>query len=234
MTRRIGTARRGHRRFGCIAVSLLGLTACESGARQDPFLIHPGTHSDIMPVVGVQHSNATVANGIVTSPVAYQSPTAMSYADRPLSENLAGSLEVADYTRALNLTKLMAPLRRAGPYTVFAIPNAPLEQYVGQTTGGIEAAVQTPRVRQLLAYTIVKGAWDQRRLRRVMARHHADSIGLKTVGGATLTVRIEPGSGQLVLNNGAGQVNRLWLTGVPQSNGVLYFTQGALPPAGPG
>lgn len=211
----------------CLAAlsAILALAGCESGVRQDPLMVRGASTATIMPAVPQKAPMPQPEDDqVISSAVAYDAPPTPSYADRPLSENIAGSLEIADYAHEMEVAGLMPLLRRAGPYTVFAIPNAPLESFMGQTP---DAA----RMRRLLAYTVVPGRWDQARLRKKMARAHATQLGLKTIEGDVLTVAIEPKTNQLVLMNAAGTTNHLWLTGAPQSNGVLYFTQGTLPPA---
>ena len=53
---------------------------------------------------------------------------------------------------------------------------------------------------------------------------------IPTRGGLPLFATVDPQGGQIVLDNGQGILSRLWVMGVPQSNGVLYFTQSLLVP----
>ena len=55
-------------------------------------------------------------------------------------------------------------------------------------------------------------------------------IALRSIYGDPLTVSVEPATGQLLLSNNQGQSNRIWLSSMPQSNGVLYATQTMLSP----
>ncbi|GAN55687.1 fasciclin domain-containing protein [Tanticharoenia sakaeratensis] len=230
----------GVRRARCLVALVLPfmVAACESGAQQDPLPLRGGTSASLMPASAeparqLPSPDAKFgAGGAPDSPVAYERPAAPSYPDRPLSENLASSLEVADYVHGLDTTGLSALLRRAGPFTVFAIPNRPLERFAGQWSGSdLYAPASQPVLKRLLGYTIVRGRWDEARLRRVIARTHGTAVALKTISGDPLTVAVEPSTGQLVLANAKGATNRLWFISARQSNGVLYFTQDILPPA---
>jgi len=225
-------------RGALLCAVLLPLGACESGARQDSLLVRGTTSASLSPasrtvVPPIVPAGAdTYTRSAPDSPVAYERPPSPSYPDRPLSENLASSLEVADYVHGLEQTGLFAALRRAGPYTVFAIPNVPLEQSAARwPSGGLNAPASQPVLRQLLAYTIVPGRWDEASLRRAIAKAHGAPVALRTLAGMNLMVTLEQGSGQLVLANAAGVTNRLWFVSAAQSNGTLYFTQGVLPPA---
>ncbi|MCQ9155997.1 fasciclin domain-containing protein [Acidomonas methanolica] len=237
MMRRGGRAGRS---FGGVAGALavaLALAGCESSARQDPLFVRGASAAVIMPSMAGRADqaelNAAANAGIVSSPVAYEEPPTPSYADRPLSENIVASLELADYAHALEQAGLMRLLRRAGPYTVFAIPNQPLEKLSHQASDGLRGTVGQARLRRILAYTIVPGRWDNAALTRKMARSHSSSLSLKTVDGVPLTVRWDAPGKQFVLVSPSGRTNRLWLAGAAQSNGVLYFTQDVLTPDGP-
>jgi len=228
--RALGQAMRVFGLGGTALAAMVFLSGCESAARQDSFNVRGTTTAVLMPATVHKPEVHTLPNSAPDSPVAYETPAAPSYPDRPLDENLGTSLEMADYVRALGDTGLLPLLDQAGPFTVFGIPNTPLEAYSAAYPGGLRAPANLPAMKRLLGYTIVRGAWDEGRLRRAIARQGAGAVGLKTLYGDVLTVRLESSTGQLVLVNREGETNRLWLTGVPQSNGILYFTQGVLRP----
>ncbi|CAP54454.1 fasciclin domain-containing protein [Gluconacetobacter diazotrophicus] len=210
---------------------LAGLpAACAAPARQDPLLVRGGSVADAIPTLSVQRTYAPARNeGRPDSQVAYGAPDAPSYRDRPLDENLRGSIELADYVRAMERAGLMALLDQAGPFTVFAIPNIPMEAFA--QSANAPSAPSGDVLRQALGYSVVRGAYPAPLLRRMIATAPHGWATLRTVGGGTVLVGAEPGTGRLVLSNGAGQVARVWIEGLPQSNGVLYLTQSLLPPA---
>ncbi|MBE7212766.1 MAG: fasciclin domain-containing protein, partial [Gluconacetobacter diazotrophicus] len=154
------------------------------------------------------------------------------FRDRPLDESIRSSLTLADYSRSLDSTGLLALLQRPGPYTVFAVPNQPMEAEQLRAGNTLLKPVSAPLLRRLMAYTIVPGRYTTADLRAAIAKR-GGPIGLRTVDGATLTVSQDPRSGQLLLSDPAGNVNRIWFADMPQSNGVLYATQSLLDPAAP-
>jgi uncharacterized surface protein with fasciclin (FAS1) repeats len=185
---------------------LAGLAGCESGARQDPFPIR-GSTDDIV------FANVPV------------------FRDRTVDESIKGSLELTDYEVALRRTGLLDTLRQNGPFTVFAVPNEPLEAEQANAYGQLLSPENHAGLRRLMAYSIVPGYYDEARLRGMIAQAHGP-VGLTTLDGSdVLTVSAEPGTGQLLLSDPQGRTNRLWLANVPQSNGVLYVTQSLLAPA---
>lgn len=190
----------------CMAGGLAGsLSGCESGARQDPFPIRSSTDDIVFSNVPIFH-------------------------DRTVDEGIVGSLELTDYAVALHRTGLLDTLRQNGPFTVFAVPNEPLEAAQHSAYGQLLSPENHAGLRRLMAYTIVRGRYNEATLRRMIARQNGP-VALTTIDGRDpLRVSVEPGSGQLLLGDLQGHVNRLWLTNVPQSNGVLYVTQSMLTP----
>lgn len=182
------------------------LAGCESTARQDPLFVTPSADTLVF------HDTAL-------------------FRDRTIDESVRGSLELADYSTALSLTGLLTELQRPGPYTVFAIPNEPLEAAQG---GRLLDPAALPSLRRLMAYTVVPGFYPVATLRQMVAKQ--GPVGLRTIDGDVLTVSVEPTTGELVLSDAQGRSNRIWLSSMPQSNGVLYATQSMLTPgvaAGP-
>ena len=190
------------------AALIAGLAGCESGARQDTLLVRGSTDDIVFAQVPI-------------------------YRDRPVDETIRGSLELTDYAVALYKAGLLNTLRRAGPYTVFAVPNAPLEAEQRATSGQLLSTADHASLRRLLEYTIVPGLYTEATLRRMIAKR-GGPVGLTTLGGRdVLTVSLEPDTHELLLSDPHGRINRLWLADVPQSNGVLFATQSLLVPGAP-
>ncbi|MBB2203452.1 fasciclin domain-containing protein [Gluconacetobacter takamatsuzukensis] len=206
------------------------VVACAPAGWQDAFQVRGDSRAAAIPTVSVEHSYMPALDqGRPDSQVAYGAPDMPIYRDRPLNETLRGSIELADYTRALDLAGMMAPLRRAGPFTVFAVPNLPMEQFA--RAAGPSGDVPAPGVlRQALAYSIVRGAYPAERLRRMVAEAPGNRVSLPTVAGGTVLVGRDL-AGRLVLSDGAGRMATVWIDGLPQSNGVLYLTRSLLAPA---
>ncbi|MBB2165895.1 hypothetical protein HLH26_15405 [Gluconacetobacter sp. 1b LMG 1731] len=213
-----------------VCLMACSVVACAPASRQDAFLVRGDSRAAAIPTISVEHSyTPALDQGRPDSRVAYGAPDTPVYRDRPLNESLRGSIELADYTRALDLAGMMAPLREAGPFTVFAVPNLPMEQFAhgAAPSGGIPAPAV---LRQALAYSIVRGAYPAARLRQLVAETPGNRVSLPTVAGGTVLVGRDA-AGRLVLSDGAGRVAPIWIDGVPQSNGVLYLTSSLLAPA---
>ncbi len=190
-----------------VATSGLSLGGCESTARQDPLFVRNST------------------DALVFGDVAF-------FRDRPINESLRSALELVDYTAALDRAGLLILLQQPGPFTVFAIPNQPLEAAQAAYGGRLLDPSRIPSLRRELGYTIVPGSYTDPVLRGMIAKARGP-VGLRSIYGDVLTVSVEPATGQLLLSNPQGQTNRIWLSNMPQSNGVLYATQSMLSPGMP-
>lgn len=219
---------------GAMIVTALGLTGCQSKARQDAYHQLGSTCFFLAPTVsGTRtYSPGKVHVDAPDSAIAYPDPETPIYCDRPLSESLRSAIELANYARALQTVGLFDQLQQNGPFTVFAIPNEPLKELSDRYPAGLLAPENAALLRSVLGYTIVQGKWTPERLKATIAHAPTHAAGLVTVSGGVLTVSQDPGTGELALSNGSGAVNKLWVSGIPQSNGVLYFTRSLLLPAG--
>lgn len=220
-------------------LALTALAGCQSQARQDSYVTPTSTCSYMMPSVSGARTYAPgkVAaenqKGIPDSAIAYNDPETAASCDRPLSDTLPTSLEMADYVHVLNTTGLFSTLQQSGPFTVFGIPNSVLESYEARTNGKLTAPENVALLREILSYSIVKGKWPLQKLRAAALASPTHSVGLPTLNGRILSAWIDQPTGEIILGNGEGMTSRLWVTGIPQSNGMLYFTQSlVLPPVG--
>lgn len=216
---------------------LLGGCA-QSPARQDTYTTPISTCAYMMPTVSGTRtytqgrSGKSGQNNPIDSAVAYGNPQTPAFCDRPLSDTLRSSIELADYTHLLDRTGLFATLQQAGPFTVFALPNTALETYNAQTGGQLLDPASTGSVRTLLGYTIVTGKWPHKALRAALAAAPGHSLLLPTLNGQALPIWLDTQTEQIMVGPPHGQSSPLWVMGIPQSNGVLYFTHTlVLPPA---
>ncbi len=185
----------------------LAIGGCESMARQDPLFVRDSADAFVFDQTSL-------------------------FRDRPLDDSLRSSLTLTDYTVALAQTGLLRQLQRPGPYTVFAVPNQPLEAAQRDAGGHLLDPAHRAALTRQLAYTIVPGRYSTARLRGAIAKARGP-ISLRTLDGDLLTVSVEPATNQLVLSDPQGHLNRLWMSDMPQSNGVLYATQSMLTPGMP-
>ncbi len=229
-------------RLALAGVALLGGCA-QSPARQDTYTTPLSTCAYMMPTVSgtrtYTHGGSSTPgqgtpqhNNPVDSVVAYGNPQTAAFCDRPLSDTLRSSIELADYTHLLDSTGLFSTLQQAGPYTVFALPNSALENQNARTGGQLLDPANTRAVRSMLGYTIVTGKWPHKALREAVNAAPGHSLSLPTLNGQPLSVWLDPQTDQIMVGSPHGVSSQLWVMGIPQANGVLYFTRSLLLPPG--
>ncbi|WP_086638147.1 fasciclin domain-containing protein [Acetobacter okinawensis] len=218
-------------------MSVLAGCQQQSPARQDSYITPLSTCAYMMPTVSGTRTHGyrgmpgtTPGNNPVESAVAYSNPQTPAFCDRPLPDTLRSALELADYTHLLDSSGLLATLQQTGPFTVFALPNAALEQYNTRMGGQLLNPAHINTVRDILAYTIVAGNWPHKALRAAVDAAPAHSLRLPTLSGQPLTVWLDQTTDQIMVGTPNGVNSQLWVMGIPQSNGVLYFTRALLLP----
>ncbi|CAK7192815.1 hypothetical protein COMNV_01024 [Commensalibacter sp. Nvir] len=149
------------------------------------------------------------------------------FSDQPLDRTLRESIVLTNYKEALAKTGLLELIERKGPYTVFAVPNGPLEKPPFLVEGSIMDAANQNLLKQLMAYTIVLGNYPPDQLKQLILTH-GGFYTLTTYYNKKLTVGIENQTGSFFTMNQRGEKNKIWINGIPQANGTLYVTQSLL------
>lgn len=209
------------------------LIGCQSSdfTKQGDYAVRPSLHAEILP------EDHTVAKQYVpsglrdspNSPVAYHTPPSVSYEDQTFDNNLAGSLELVDYYKAVQKAGLQYVLQARGPFTVIAIANEALESYSQRWKGGLFAPYHHDAFVYFIKQTIIEGDWSPSRL-RTMAKGLGGVVRVKTLAGTQLTFQLQQ-DGDIVVVGAFGRLN-LQPTSYPQLNGTLYVADSVLPSNG--
>ncbi|MDI2113368.1 fasciclin domain-containing protein [Commensalibacter nepenthis] len=186
---------------------------CRHTAKKDTYFVRGNTQSYFIPVY----------TGAKEFPV----PDMPVYTDETIDQTLRASIVLTDYKEALRKTELLALVERQGPYTVFAVPNHPMEHPSFAIEGSLMDVQNENLLKQLMGYTIVLGDYPPEKLRK-LALKNGGSVELTTFYNEKLIVSINPETGEFVTKNKAGQINKIWVNGIPQANGTLYVSQGLL------
>lgn len=186
---------------------------CRHTAKADSYFVRGNTQTYFIPAY--------------TGPKDYPVPDMPVYTDETLDQTLRASVVLGDYKEALSKTGLLALVERQGPYTLFAVPNYPLEHPTFSIEGSLMDVQNETLLKQLMAYTIVLGDYPPAKLRALIAKN-GGSAELTTFYNEKLIVTVDPQTGELVTKNKSGQINKIWVNGIPQANGTLYVSQGLL------
>lgn len=214
----------------CVALS--ALAGCRSGPpeRQDPVSVRGSTRAEILPEAkSIQDKYRPEPLGAPPNPrVKYHVPPVPSYEDRPLSDNICGAIELADFEAAVIRAGYWPYLTGDREYTVLAVPNGPFEAYKHQAVPDLMRPSGHEFLKGFVGQMILVGHWDLPAIQRKAARR-GGSIQVPTLAGPGHDVVLRPtafGNVEVV-----GKDGTVTLVGnsYPQSNGVLYVTDSILP-----
>ncbi|MBE7158548.1 MAG: fasciclin domain-containing protein [Rhodospirillales bacterium] len=149
---------------------------------------------------------------------------------------MANKTIVENASKANNLTTLVAAVKEAGlvdtlsgkgPFTVFAPTNAAFEKLPAGTVDKLMKPDMKADLKKVLTYHVVAGKLDAKEL-MAKAKMGGESANLKTVEGATLTVKMD--GDKLALIDGKGGGAFVTQPDVDQSNGVVHVIDSVLMP----
>lgn len=154
-------------------------------------------------------------------------PNMPVYADESLDQTVRASIVLADYTAALRKTGLLSIIERRGPYTLFAVPNAPMEKPKFFVNGSLMDVQNESYLKRLMGYTIVFGSYSPEYLKKLVLQHNG-TYTLTTYYNDPLYISMDDTKQQLIVKNKVGERNKIWVNGIPQANGFIYVTQDLL------
>lgn len=146
---------------------------------------------------------------------------AAMYPTRNIVENAANSADHTTLVAAVKAAGLVDTLAGPGPFTVFAPTNAAFDQLPEGTVATLLKPENRAMLQKILTYHVVPGRLTAADLVR-QVRSGGGMARLTTVGGGTLTARMQ--GGNLVLVDAKGGVSMVTQADVMQSNGVIHVT----------
>jgi len=149
------------------------------------------------------------------------------YPDKTIVENAVNSKDHTTLVAAVKAAGLVDTLSGAGPFTVFAPVNEAFAALPAGTVDGLLKPENKAALTKVLTYHVVPGAYTAADL---MAKIEAGGgkAMLKTVEGAELT--LTRGDGTIDVTDAKGDVAKVTIADVRQSNGVIHVIDGVLLP----
>lgn len=133
----------------------------------------------------------------------------------------SGTESLSTLVTAVTAADLVETLQGEGPFTVFAPTNAAFDALPAGTLETLLKPESKDQLSSILTYHVVAG--------KVMAADLSDGQKVKTVNGATLTVKITDAGVYLV--DAKGNEVKVEKADVPASNGVVHVIGGVLLPS---
>ena len=152
---------------------------------------------------------------------------AAMYPSRNIIENAMNSKDHTTLVAAVKAGGLVDTLEGAGPFTVFAPTNAAFAALPAGTVDSLLKPENKAKLDRILTYHVVAGRFDAPALERQI-RAGGGKTMLKTVEGDTLTV--SDNGGALWVSDDKGNVAKVTIPNVYQSNGVILVVDKVLMP----
>jgi len=122
---------------------------------------------------------------------------------------------------------LVDTLASPGPFTVFAPTNAAFAKLPAGTVDTLLKPENKAKLTAILTYHVVAGRMSAKDLMEA-AKKNGGKAMLKTVEGADLSVWVKDGS--LIITDAKGDMSKVTIQNVMQSNGVIHVVDTVLLP----
>lgn len=168
--------------------------------------------------------NATIAQNEKTVMVG----GAAMYPSKDIVDNAVNSKDHTTLVAAVKAAGLVATLKSAGPFTVFAPTNAAFDKLPKGTVETLVKPENKGTLTKILTYHVVAGKWDAAAIAK-MIKDGGGTATLKTVSGGVLKATMK--GDKLMLTDEKGGMSTVTISNVFQSNGVIHVVDTVLMPS---
>ncbi len=178
-------------------------------------------------VTGFAASNAMAQDKMMKSDNPMVGGAAM-YKNKDIVDNAVNSKDHTTLVAAVKAADLVATLKTAGPFTVFAPVNSAFEALPAGTVDTLLKPENKTMLQGILKYHVVSGNFDSKAIAKAIKKGKGKAT-FTTVAGGTLTAAMEGDA--LVLTDAKGGKSKVTIANVRQSNGVIHVVDTILMPA---
>src|SRR5215471_17399149 len=150
------------------------------------------------------------------------------YPSKNIIQNAVNSKDHTTLVAAVKAAGLVETLQGPGPFTVFAPTNAAFAKLPPGTVDSLLKPEMKAKLTGVLTYHVVAGRLSAKDLIEA-ARKNGGAAELKTVEGETISV--ESKGNILMIRDAKGNVSKVTIQNVFQSNGVIHVIDGVLLPS---
>lgn len=148
-------------------------------------------------------------------------------ASRDIVDNAVESKDHTTLVAAVKAADLVATLKGAGPFTVFAPTNAAFDKVPKATLDGLLKPESKKALSGILTYHVVAGKQDAASIVKAIEAGKGKAT-FKTVAGGNLTASLD--GTKVVLTDESGGKSTVTIADVMQSNGVIHVVDTVLMP----
>ncbi len=151
------------------------------------------------------------------------------YPSKDIVDNAVNSKDHTTLVAAVKAAGLVATLKGAGPFTVFAPTNAAFTKLPAGTVDTLLKPENKAKLTGVLTYHVVPGRLSAATLMKEI-KEGGGRAKLKTVEGEELIIK-SPAIGKITVTDAKGDVSTITIPDVMQSNGVIHVVDTVLIPA---
>ncbi len=156
---------------------------------------------------------------------------AAMYSTKDIVDNAVNSADHTTLVAAVKAADLVATLKSAGPFTVFAPTNAAFDKLPAGTVDTLLKPENKDTLAKVLTYHVVPGKYDGKAIMKLI-KQGGGTATLKTASGGTLTFMMgnSMGGKSIVVRDEKGGTSNVTIGNVYQSNGVIHVVDTVLMP----
>jgi len=149
------------------------------------------------------------------------------FPNKNIIENAVNSKDHTTLVAAVKAAGLVETLQGSGPFTVFAPVNAAFDALPAGTVDTLLKPENKGTLTSVLTYHVIAARLNSKALERMIKQGGGRAI-LKTVQGGELTATMS--GGDINITDAKGNMARITITNVNQSNGVIHVVDRVLLP----
>ncbi len=152
---------------------------------------------------------------------------AAMFKTKDIVDNAVNSADHTTLVAAVKAADLVATLKTAGPFTVFAPVNSAFAALPAGTVETLLKPENKATLVKILTYHVVAGNLDSKAIAKAIKKGKGKAT-LKTVSGGTLIASMS--GSNLILTDEKGGKSKVTIANVRQSNGVIHVVDSVLLP----
>lgn len=141
------------------------------------------------------------------------------YPTKDIVSNAVNSKDHTTLVAAVKAAGLVETLQGDGPFTVFAPTNSAFEKLPEGTVSTLLKKENKEKLQAVLTYHVLAGKYNAKAIAKAIKKGDGKAV-FTTVNGAELTAMMEGDT--IVLKDTAGNMSKVTIADVNQSNGVIH------------
>ena len=175
--------------------------------------------SNLMLAIALVFSTTVIAQNMKKEKGIKMVGEAPMYPSKDIVSNAVNSKDHTTLVAAVKAAGLVETLQGDGPFTVFAPTNAAFEKLPEGTVATLLKPENKSKLQSVLTYHVLAGKYSAKDIMKAIKKGDGKAM-FKTVNGAKLWAMMDGDA--VVLKDSAGNMSKVTIADVNQSNGVIH------------